>query len=183
MKKSTVNLVKTLNEKLLVFPVIVKSLEKKDISFINQLFLWINQTEEILTTYSISEVSELSGLKSKIIAPKFSENRSVSIKKMQLKVAAESLYEIQHIVLEVLNPLTNKIEECRELIRQLLLLVSQTNTIKYNHNLPFEDFINNIWQFIINNEQLKPGAIKLKTSLIMTDIQLLIADELNLSDF
>lgn len=183
MKKSTVNLVTALKGKLVEFPGIVSSLDKKEISFINQLFLWIGQSEAILTTYNVSEVSELAGLKSKIIAPKYSDNKGISIKKLQLKIAAESLFDIQHIVLKVLTPLESKVEECRELIRQLLLIVSQTQLIKYNQDLPFDNLINDVWQFIVSNEQLKAGAIKLKTSLTMTDIQLLIAEELNLEDF
>lgn len=183
MKKSTVTLVTALKAKLLEFPGIINSLEKKEIDFMNQLFLWISQTEEILATYNVSEVSELAGLRSKIIAPKYSDNRSVSIKKLQLKIAAESLFDIQHIVLKALNPLELKVEECRELIRQLLIIVSQTKVVKYNKDLPFESLINDVWQFIVSNEQLKAGAVKLKTSLITTDIQLIIADEINLQDF
>lgn len=85
--------------------------------------------------------------------------------------------------MKVLNPLESKVGQCRELIRQLLLNVSQTQVIKYNKDLPFENLINDVWQFIISNDQLKPGAVKLKTSLTLTDIQLLIAEEINLEDF
>ena len=183
MKKSTVNLVTALKGKLLEFPSIVNSLERKEISFITQLLIWINKSEEILTTYNISEVAQLAGLRSKIIAPKYSDDKRISFKKLQLKIAAESLFDIQNVVLKVLNPLELKVEESRELTRQLLLIVSQTQAIKYNHNLPFDNLINDIWKFIISNEQLKAGAIKLKTSLTMTDIQLLIASEIDLEDF
>jgi len=183
MKKSKVNLVTALKGKLIEFPYIVNSLEKKEINFVNKLLLWINQSEAIFINNNVSEVSELAGLRSKIIAPKSSDNKSMSIKKIQLKIAAESLFELQHIVLNVLTPLELKIEECRELIRQLLQIVSQTKIIKYNQDLPFDSLINEVWQFIVSNDQLKAGAIKLKTSLSITDIQLLIADEVNLEDF
>jgi hypothetical protein len=183
MKKSKVQLVNALKEKLLEFPGIVKKLERKDVDFVNQLILWISKSEEILSTYNISNVSELSGLKSKIIATKYSNSKDLSIKKLQLKVAAESLFDIQHIVLKVLTPFEVKVEECRELIRQLLLIVSQAKVIKYNKQIPFDNLINDIWQFIISNEQLKPGAVKLRTSITLTDIQLLIAEEVNLEDF
>lgn len=183
MKKSTVNLVTALKGKLLEFPGIVTSLEKKEITFMNQLFLWIRESQEIFTSYNISEVSALAGLKSKIIATKYSDNKKISPRKLQLKIAAESLFEIQHTVLKVLNPIESKVEESRELVRQLLLIVSQTHEIKYDRDLPFDSLISDVWHFISSNEQLKAGAIKLKTSLTMTDIQLLIADELNLEDF
>lgn len=183
MNKSKVQLVYALKEKLLEFPKIVNKLEKKDIHFTDQLILWIQKSEEILTTYNISAVSELSGLRSKIIATRYSDQKSLSIKKLQLKVAAELLFDTQHIILNVLMPFESKIEECKELIRQLLLIVSQAKVIKYNNKLPLDSLIQEVWAFIISNEQLKLGAIKLRTSIQMIDIQLLIAEEINLEDF
>ena len=183
MKKSIINLVNSLKAELMGFVKLVESLEKKDLYFIDKLLVWINRCEDILTTYNISEVSELSGLKSKILAPKFSDDRTVSIKKYQLKIAADNLYDLQNTVLKVLQPKEEKVEECRELMRQILLIISQTKAIQYNRNLPFDTLIGDIWAFILGNEQLKAGAVKLRTSLIMTDIQILIADEINLEDF
>lgn len=183
MKKSQVQLVIAVKEKLLEFPSIVNKLERKDLDFVIQFTLWIKKLEEILTTYNISDVSELSGIRSKIIAARYSDNKNTTFKKLQLKVAAESLFDAQHIVLKVLAPFELKVEECRELIRQLLLIVSQAQVIVYNKEVPFENLINDLWQFIISNNQLKPGALKLRTSITMTDIQLIIAEELNLEDF
>ncbi len=183
MRKSTVYLVNSLKEKLLEFPKIVNKLERKELDFIQKLLLWINSIEEILTSNNISSVSELSGIKSKIIATKFNDDRKNNLKKLQLRAAADSLFDIQEVVLKVLTPKEIKVEESRELIRQLLLIVSQIGAIKYNKNHPFEDLINEIWQFISSNDQLKPGAVKLKTSFTITDIQMLIAEEINLEDF
>jgi len=183
MRKSTLNLVMSLKGKLLEFPELVNSLEKKEILFVHQLILWINKTEELLIAYNISEVSELAGLRSKIISTKYSEHKSTSIKKLQLRIASELLYDIQHIVLKVLTPNELKVEECRDLVKQLLLIVSQTSAIRYNQELPFINLIHDIWQYIVSNEQLKPGVIKLKTTLTLNDIQMLIAEEINLEDF
>lgn len=113
MKKSIINLVNSLKAELMGFVKLVESLEKKDLYFIDKLLVWINRCEDILTTYNISEVSELSGLKSKILAPKFSDDRTVSIKKYQLKIAADNLYDLQNTVLKVLQPKEAKVEECR----------------------------------------------------------------------
>ncbi len=183
MKGSTLNLVTALNSKLMEFPGIVNSLESKEIFFIDKLLAWIKSTEELLLTYNISEVSELSGLRSKLITPKFSDQKNLPVKKTQLKIASEILYDLQHTVLNVLKPVELKVEECRELTRQLLHIVSQTGSIHYNHDLPFELLIDDLWQFIISNEQLKPGAVKLKTILIINDIYRLIAEEINPEDF
>ena len=93
MKKSTINLVTILKGKLMEFPALVNSLEKKDISFMQKLFLWITKSEEILTTYNISEVAALAGIRSKIIAAKYADDRGSSIKKLQLKIYLEVLYQ------------------------------------------------------------------------------------------
>jgi hypothetical protein len=61
--------------------------------------------------------------------------------------------------------------------------LGQSKVIKYDSEIPFDFMLNEIWQFIISNDQLKAGAIKLKTSLTMEDINILIAEEIDLEDF
>lgn len=182
MKKPIVNIVNSLNAKLLEFPKLVDSLEKKELDFIDKLFRWIKDSEEIFLSNNLSNVSELSGLKSKVISQKFSENRSLS-KKLQLKAASEILYELQSTVLKVITPYEKKINDARELIRQLLAIISQMKLLKYDPSMPFDNFVLEIWKIITSTDQLKAGAISLKTTLTMIDIQLLIADELDLADF
>jgi hypothetical protein len=63
------------------------------------------------------------------------------------------------------------------------LIISQAKVVKYDPDLPFENFVDAIWKFTTSNEQLQAGAIKLKTMLIMSDIQMLIAEEINLEDY
>ena len=183
MKKSTLHLVTVLKEYLMEFPKIVKSLENKEPLFIEKLFSWILKNEELFSTYNISEVSELAGLYSKVLIPKFAENKNISLKKAQLKVASEILYELQSLVLNVLKPFELKMDESRELVQQILQIISQSQQIKYDSDLPFEDLVETIWQFTNTNEQLRAGAIKLKSVLIIPDIHRLIAEEINLEDF
>ena len=183
MKKSILDLIDNLKTKLLEFPSIVDSLEKKDFNFLVNLMSWITDTEEILKTYNISETSELAGLRSRILSPKFSDSRNVSVKKMQLKIASEVLYDVQNTVLKVLKPYETKIDECRELIKQLLSIVNQTGTIKYDDDIEFQNFINNIWSIFISHNQLKPGAVKLQALVSHTDILRIIAEEINLSEW
>jgi hypothetical protein len=183
MRKSILNLINNLKKSLLQFPEMVNSLEKKDSLFLDKLFIWIKLVEDVLTTYNISNVSELAGLRSKIIAPKFLEERNTTIKKIQWKIAAEVLYEVQAVVLDILIPHEKKAEESRALLRQMLLIVSQTKLIQYDAQKPFDDLVQEIWQFINANEQLRAGAIKLRTDFSITDIQILITEEINLEDF
>ena len=183
MQKSILDITYNLKSKLLEFPSIVNSLEKKDFNFLSNLMMWIKDTEEILKTYNISETSELAGLRSRILSPRFSDTRNASVKKLQIKIASEVLYDVQNTVLKVLKPYETKIDECRELIRQLLSIVNQTGAIKYDDNIEFQNFINGIWSVFINHNQLKPGAVKLQTLISKTDISRIIAEEIKLEEW
>ena len=183
MRKSQFILVSQLKEKLQEFPGIVSSLEKKDPYFIDKTMLWLKASEDILSTYNISEVSEIAGFRSKIIAAKMTEGRGINIKKNQIKAASGILYNIQNTVLTVLTPYEKKINECREIVKQLLVLTAQTHTQIYNPSLPFEDFIKKIWLYILSENDLRMGAIKLKSVLSEMDILMLMGDEIELSDF
>ena len=105
------------------------------------------------------------------------------MRKIQLRAAAEVLYDLQSIILRIASPYESKIEECRDLIRQLLLLVSQVGSVKYTQGKLFNDFLDEIWKFIFAADQLKAGAIKLKSSLPISDIYRLLAEEIDLEDF
>lgn len=183
MKKSIVHLVNVLKEKLFEFPKIVNKLENKDLDFIPVFNQWLQKSEEILATYNISTISEISGIRSKIIAVRYAETKNASNKKLQLKVAADSLFDAQHILLNILIPYETKVEDSKELIRQLLQIVSQAKIIKFNKKESLQYLIDEIWQFIISNDQLRPGAVKLKSTLPIEDIHILIAEEINLEDF
>jgi len=183
MRKSQFILVSQLKEKLLEFPGIVSSLEKKDPHFVDKIMFWLKSSEDIFSTYNISEVSELAGFRSKIIAAKMIEGRGTNIKKNQIKAAAGILYDVQNTVLNVLTPYEKKMNDCREIVKQLLVLIAQTHTQIYDQNLPFEDFIRKIWIYILSDNDLKMGAVRLKSSLSEMDILMLIGDEIELSDF
>ncbi|HEX8549753.1 MAG TPA: hypothetical protein VF691_22525 [Cytophagaceae bacterium] len=183
MRKSKLNLVNELRERLTEFPQIVNQLETKDPLFKEKLLSWIKKCEELLTTHNVAEVSELAGLRSKIIGHGVTGGRGTASRKESLRIAAEVLYDVQKTTLKVYQPINKKIEELRELTAQLLLLVSATGEVRNNVTKPFDLLIDEIWRFILRNEQLKAGAIKLKTVLSPTDIQLLLAQEINLEDF
>lgn len=167
---------------LLEFPGLVDALERKDVSFIEKLLRWIKKGEDIFSSHNLSQTSELAGLRSKILSPKFSDDKVRPSRKVQLSIASELLYDIQHVVLKQIVPHEANVQECRELIRQLLLIVAQSKAIQYDPDTPFEMFVNNVWQFINSNDQLRPGLIKLRSSLSNDDIRILIAEEIELEE-
>ncbi|AZB19152.1 hypothetical protein EG352_15905 [Chryseobacterium indologenes] len=183
MKKSQFILVSQLKEQLQGFPEIVSSLGKKDPLFVEKTVSWIKAVEDILSANTISEVSEMAGFRSKILAGKISTERGFNAKKNQLKITANLLYDAQNCVLNVLLPQERKMDECRDIARQLLALVSQTKALTYTSEVKFEDFIQRIWWYILADNDLKIGGVKLKSMLSELDIIMLMADEIDIKDF
>jgi hypothetical protein len=184
MKKSLLNIVTQLNEKLIEYPTIVNLLEQKDFNFVATLYAWMKATEEVLKNNGLSETAELAGLRSKILATRFNDEQRTSAKKQQTKVAAEILYEVQANVVKIIKPYEARIEECRELISHLLNIVSQSEAMKFNPQTDdFQIFLNNLWNLFISHQQLKPGAVKLQSYLSHHDILRIMAEEINLADW
>ncbi|WP_143149865.1 hypothetical protein [Chryseobacterium takakiae] len=63
------------------------------------------------------------------------------------------------------------------------MLTAQANALNYNQSIPFEDFIRSVWLYMLSENNLKMGAVKLKSILSEMDILMLIGDEIELSDF
>jgi hypothetical protein len=97
----------------LQFPKLVDKLKNKDSNFISLLEKWILEVEQVLKKNNIAKVSEIAGLRSKILAPSFSLVHRNTIKKIQLQVAAEVLYDIQNKVSTILLPFENKVNKAR----------------------------------------------------------------------
>lgn len=180
MNKSILDLARVLNDELLAFPAIVDRLEKKDPDFLNYLLAWIKRIEEIFLSYNISEVSLLAGIRSRIIASQYDHSRHSQRKREQLKTAAKSLFDLQSIVLSVLKPYDSKIDEARSLIRQLLGVAEQFELISFKTPDNFQALVEKLWVLFQEHEQLKPGAVKVKTIISETDALRIIAEEVDL---
>jgi hypothetical protein len=143
----------------------------------------MRRTEEHLLAYQSRQAAEIAGIRSRILAGRHDEVHGIAKRKLQWKAAAESLFALQAVLQEVCVPLEKQLDEARELIRQLLLIVAQTGAFIYDPKRDFDDFLQEIWKFISGNEQLRAGAVKLKTVLSADDIRLLMAEEINLEEF
>ena len=182
MKPSSITIVESLKTKLLLFPTLVDNLQNKDSSFLINLENWMKEIEAIFKNNNIAEVSEIAGFRSKILAPLFSESTNRSAKKRQIQVASECLYAIQSTVLAVLSPYELKVNEAKDIVLQLLTVLSQSGSIKYEY-VDFQGFVNQIWSVFSTHEQLRASAAKILTLVSQTDALRIIAVEINLEDF
>ncbi|SHH00289.1 hypothetical protein SAMN05444372_112178 [Flavobacterium micromati] len=183
MQVSSLSIIELLNSKLLEFPELVDRLKNKDYNFLELLETWMKETETILKQNRISECAVIAGYRSKIIIPLFTESQKRSVKKRQLQAASVILFELQHTILSVIKPYEIKVNEARDLLRQILSAVRQSHTIKYTSQTVFQEFINNIWQFCSTNEQLKPFTVKILTIVSQNDAVRIIAEEIYLDEW
>jgi hypothetical protein len=182
MKPSVLDVYTKLNAKLLEFPALVDSLQRKDLDFLTKLMQWIQDVETICKESNLSETAELAGFRSKIVAQDLANTRRLA-KKEKTKVASEIMYDLQHLVLSVSRPYERKIHECRDIVRQLLGIIQQSGAITYDSKIGFQVLVDSIWSMLSNQSQLKPGAAKLKSLIPEQDILRIIAEEIDLADW
>lgn len=179
MRKPILDLISSLKTELLQFPLIVDRLEKKEPDFLEELLNWIKRTEGLFIQHSISEASLLAGIRGRILASRFDDSRRTRSKKNQIRIAADSLYELQNVVLSVLKPYENKIDEAKDLIKYLLKTVEQVGAIEFGPQDDFQSLVEKVWNLFQSHDQLKAGAVKIKASLSRADILRIIAEEID----
>jgi hypothetical protein len=183
MQASTLSIIESLKSKLLEYPALVDSLKNKDISFLPQLETWMLETETIFKKNNISRCSEIAGMRSRILAPVFSETQKRSKRKLQLQAASALMYDLQSTVLDVVSPLEAKANEARDLLVYLLNILKQSHALVFTDQTDFQSFINQVWQVFSTHEQLKATAIKILTLVPQNDALRIIAEEINLSEW
>lgn len=183
MQKSIVHLVNELTGLLLQFPPLVSQFERKQPQALATLQSWIAQAEQLLSSYGIVASAELAGLRSKLTAPAHRDEHRGQLRKQQLREAVDMLYPLQHCVQQTLAPYQQKLQQSTELIRHLITVISQSGAVHYDVAAGFDSFVQQLWQLIGQHEQLKAGAVQLRSWLSQQDIILLLAQEINPADF
>lgn len=183
MQKSTLHLVQELTSLLLKFPELVTQFERKEPRVLLQLREWIDKAEELLSSYGIVASAELAGIRANILSPQYSDERKSSLRKRQMSAAVDQLDALQKCLQEALLPHAEKLQQSRDLIKQLLTMVSQSGGIGYQHSGGVEQLIDEVWALICHHEQLKASAVQLKSQLSRDDIRLILAQEINPAEF
>jgi hypothetical protein len=183
MLRSTFQLTRQLSDALLELPGIVRQFERKSPQVMTTLMDWIRRAEDLLSTHRLVEAAEVSGLKARILAPVFEDDKRGTLRRRQQAVAIGLLHELQLSLQHALQPRALKLEQARDMARQLLQIVAQSGAIVYDPAVDFETMIDRIWALCTQHEQLKPLAAQLKMLLSSDDIRLLLAEELDPADF
>ena len=183
MQKSIVHLVNELTDLLLQFPLLVTGFERKQPQALAALQSWIASAEQLLSSYGLVASAELAGLRSKLTTPLHCDEHRGQLRKQQLRAAVEILYPLQQCLQQTLTPYQQKLQQGSELIRHLLSVIRQSGALHYDAATGFDSFVQQLWLLIGQHDQLKAGAVQLRSWLSLQDIQLLLAQEVNPADF
>ncbi len=183
MLRSTLQLTRQLSDALLEVPGIVRHFEQKSPQMMVLLMDWIGRSEDLLSTHRLVEAAEVAGLKARILAPAFDDEKRGTLRRRQQTVAIGLLHELQQSLQHALQPRALKVEQAREMMRQLLQIVAQSGAVRYDPAIGIETMIDQVWALCIAHEQLKPMTAQLRALLSNDDIRLLVAEEIDLLDF
>ncbi|WP_189406122.1 hypothetical protein [Alteromonas halophila] len=188
MLRSRVLLLENANQLLLSFPALVKRMEVKDPQFLPSLFQWIEQAEQLLLEHRLPACAALSGIKARLLAPLHDHTTRSSRRKKQIQVACDNLFVIQSSLQEAVAAQRQNIEQASELLAQLFSLLAKSsadngNGLHYRQNESVTAFAKRLWYLICHHEQLSGSAVQLRSLLSDSDIELLIAQQVDLEMF
>lgn len=183
MFRSIYQLSQQLSDLLLQVPELVGLFERKSPHALTRLMAWIDLTEQMLSSHRLTEAADIAGLKSRILAPIFDDDRHGTLRRRQQAIAVALIHDLQEALQQALRPRALKILQARDMARQLLQIVAQSGAIKYDPGIAFEETIERVWMLCTQHDQLRPLAAQLKALLPADDIRLLLAEELDPADF
>ncbi len=179
MKKSSVYIVNELKPALLELPNLVTSIHQKKFSSINDLFDWLIDIEGKLKKLNYAECAEIAGLRAQLAQQKFDTNsRPNERKKKQLQKALEIIYPVQEAVSKIIFPLEEKIEQARDLMKQILNVAKSLGIIPKVTPQNFNSYIHHVWSILNAHDQIKNGVNNIKSLVGMTDGIQLLAEEI-----
>jgi hypothetical protein len=183
MQRSTLPWIQQTSDLLLQLPAIVTAFERRSPQALADFLRWIDRAESQLSGNRMVEAAQIVGYKSRILAPAYDEGKRIASRKRQTAAAIAVLHDIQKTVQDALEPSAAKLRQARDIARLLLQIVAQSGAVKYEPKIGFDTLIAQVWALCIRHEQLKPHAIQLRSLLPPDDIKLVLAAEIDLSDF
>lgn len=179
MRKSVTKITQQLEQQLAAIPGLVNQLERKSSLSMRSIGTWLLETESVLKELNMPEVSKFSVKRGELAT--FIPTGS-SKKKEGLFLASSLLTQAQDDLWACYQKHQEKLELGVNLLQQLLTLIYQSGQFQYDPKDDFTQFIQQIWQFCSQHEQLKPISIQILTHLNKTDVLLLLGKHIELEN-
>lgn len=183
MLRSTLHLVRQLSDLLLELPAIVRGFERRSAGALPALMAWIDRTEQTLSSQRLVGAAQLAGHKARILAPAFDDDSRGKLRRRQQAVAVGLVHPLQQALQDALQPHAAKVQQARDLARQLLQIVAQSGAVRYDPANDIATMVEQVWAICVGHEQLRPLASQLRALLPTDDIRLLLAEEIDPLDF
>lgn len=183
MFRSTLAIVRRLSDRLLLIPGIVRAFERKSPGAIAELLRWIDDTEAAMSGHGMVGAADLAGLKARILAPGFDQERRIGARRRQFAAAVALVHDLQQATQDALAPLSAKVEQTRGMVRQLLQIVAQSGAVQFHPANDATAMVEEIWALAIAHEQLRPIVAQMRSLLPTDDIRMLLAEEFDPLDF
>jgi hypothetical protein len=183
MFRSTLLIVQRLSDRLLLVPGLVRGFQRKSPGAVADLLRWIDDTETAMSGHGMVAAADLAGLKARILAPTFDDDRRTGARRRQFAAAVALVHELQQATQDALRPLSAKVEQTRGLVRQLLQIVAQSGAVQYDPASDATTMVEQIWALATAHEQLRPIVAQMRSLLPADDIRMLLAEEFDPLDF
>lgn len=183
MLRSKLQFVRQMSDQLLRVPMLVRGFERKSPDALDELLRWIDASEALLSGHGLVAAAELAGHKARILATEYDAERRGTLRRRQYAIAIGLMHELQQSAQDALRPHAAKVQQARDLARQLLQIVAQSGTVHYDPANDIEAMVDQVWALCTGHEQLKPLAAQLRTLLSSDDIRLLLVEEIEPLDF
>lgn len=180
MRKSITKITTDIKKQLSGIHALVNQIEKKSTQSTKNIGDWLLATEKLLQDLNLPESSKFAVKRGELTS--FIPSDSGNKKKEQLHLAATILTQAQHDLWETFSVYSNKLENASTLINQLLGVIYQTKEFKYDTNEDFTLFLNRIWNFCSNHEQLKGLSAQILSLINRSDVIIIMAEKIELEN-
>lgn len=180
MKKSILNTLKSIEGQLSKIQHIVNLLEKKSTLSSKELRNWLAETEEMLQQNRLPESSVFSA-KRGVLSTYYPKNNQQR-KKELLHFCSGILSQAQEDLWTVYKRLSDVVESAKTSIKQLLGVIYQVKQFKYDASVNFTLFIQEIWKFCTQHEQLRGLTSQVLSVIGLTDVLIILAEEIEIEN-
>ncbi len=174
MKGSTLDIVQGLFDKLQQVPDRVSAFERRDGNSAMLWLQWLSESEKMLKDHGFAECAALAGIRADVLV-QLSEKQ---VRKEKLIAVLKTVNAAQAVLLEKYNTLSEKVENVRTFLRQVLMQINDAGMLEYDDNTDFTSFVNFLFQQMNSNAQLSGSIHNAVATLGKNDVLRLIAETL-----
>ncbi|WP_422090176.1 hypothetical protein [Tenacibaculum ovolyticum] len=178
MRKSITKITSDIKNQFSGIHALVNQIEKKNTQSIRNIGDWLLATEKLLQDLNLPESSKFAVKRGELTS--FIPSDNGNKKKEHIHLAATILTQAQQDLWETYIIYSEKLENASTLINQLLGVIYQTKEFKYNATEDFTVYINRVWNFCTNHEQLRGVSAQILSLINKSDVIIIMAEKIDL---